>query len=471
MAKKYFLLFSFSFIISTATLFSCKNSFDGDNYVAYLGGEIENPKCNYVVFMKGEKVMDTFFLDKNNRFFHKFDSLTPGLYSFKHDPEYQYIYFDKNDSLMLRLNTLDFDNSLMFCGRGDEKNNFLMELFIQNNNDRNQMYEVYVKDVDAFQKNIDSTYKKAKSLYLKRRAFINWNEDFDKIASSSVELNHAYKKEIFPFVHEFRTGKSVKKDLPKDYYKHRKLIDLNDTALVNYSPFVKYVTVLLNNLVLTDAKDIADEMSLESNIKKLQIADTLIKDKHVKNLVVNNIANMYLLSDQCTENNAKFFQLYSKITTDKKLEAEVMKTSKNVHKLHKNALLPNIALQDITGKIVAIKDFINTKTVLFFWTKQSESQAIFSHKKVDELKAKYPNIRFISINIGNTKSEWLNELKKNKFTSNPNTIELFSSNFDEIKEKWVINKIHRTMIINANGTINNAFVSLFDANFENKLNN
>jgi peroxiredoxin len=174
---------------------------------------------------------------------------------------------------------------------------------------------------------------------------------------------------------------------------------------------------------------------------------------------------------QCTENNAKFFQLYSKITTDKKLEAEVMKTSKNVHKLHKNALLPNIALQDITGKIVAIKDLINTKTVLFFWTKQSESQAIFSHKKVDELKAKYPNIRFISINIGNTKSEWLNELKKNKFTSNPNTIELFSSNFDEIKEKWVINKIHRTMIINANGTINNAFVSLFDANFENKLNN
>jgi hypothetical protein len=272
MAKKYFLLFRFSFIISTATLFSCKNSFDGDNYVAYLGGEIENPKCNYVVFMKGEKVMDTFFLDKNNRFFHKFDSLTPGLYSFKHDPEYQYIYFDKNDSLMLRLNTLDFDNSLMFCGRGDEKNNFLMELFIQNNNDRNQMYEVYVKDVDAFQKNIDSTYKKAKSLYLKRKVFINWNEDFDKIASSSVELNHAYKKEIFPFVHEFRTGKSVKKDLPKDYYKHRKLIDLNDTALVNYSPFVKYVTVLLNNLVLTDAKDIADEMSLESNIKKLQIA-------------------------------------------------------------------------------------------------------------------------------------------------------------------------------------------------------
>ena len=48
-------------------------------------------------------------------------------------------------------------------------------------------------------------------------------------------------------------------------------------------------------------------MSLENNIKKLQIADTLIKDKHVKNLVINNVANMYLLSDQCAINNEKVF--------------------------------------------------------------------------------------------------------------------------------------------------------------------
>ena len=41
-----------------------------------------------------------------------------------------------------------------------------MELFIQNNNDRNQMYDVYVKDVDAFQKNIDSTFTKRLNHYI-----------------------------------------------------------------------------------------------------------------------------------------------------------------------------------------------------------------------------------------------------------------------------------------------------------------
>lgn len=467
MQKNYLRIFILTLSTLSSFLISCKHSFESENYVAYLGGEIENPKKNYVVFMKGDHVIDTFYLDKNNRFFHKFDSLTPGLYSFKHDPEYQYIYFDKNDSLMLRLNTLDFDNSLMFCGRGDEKNNFLMELFLKHEKDRNEMYDVYTKDVKHFIRKIDSSYNMSKSLYLKRRAFINWSEEFDKIASSSVELHQAYKKEVYPFAHEFSTGESIKEKLPKNYYSHREKINLNDSDLVNFSPFVKYVTVLLNNIVLSKAKNNSEEMSLENNIHKLHIADTLIKNSYVKNLVVNNIANMYLLSDQCTENNAKFFELYSKIATDKKLKEEVMKTSKNIHNLQNHTHLPIITLLDMNGDKAELNKIIHNKTVLYFWTKQSESHAIFSHKKVDEFKVKHPDVQFISINIGNTKEEWLKEIKKNKFT---NSIELYSPNFEEIKDKWVINKIHRTMILNADGSINNAFVSMFDVNFENKLN-
>jgi len=69
-------------------------------------------------------VIDTLKLDKNNRFFIQFDSLAPGLYSFKHEPEYQYVYFDKNDSIMVRLNSKDFDGSVVFVA-GVIKKQFL----------------------------------------------------------------------------------------------------------------------------------------------------------------------------------------------------------------------------------------------------------------------------------------------------------------------------------------------------------
>jgi hypothetical protein len=223
---------------------------------------------------------------------------------------------------------------------------------------------------------------------------------------------------------------------------------------------------MLNNVVLTNTKGYLDDMSLENNIKKLEIADTLIKNKHVKNLVVNNIANMYLLSDQCSVNNGKFFTLYSKMVSDQKMKVKVMETASNIQKLRNNNVLPEISVLDTNNKKVQLSELITKKTIIYFWTKQSESHSFYSHKKVDELKAKYPDIQFIAININNSQEDWLKEIETKKYV---NSIELRAIDFEELKNKWVINKVYRTLIINKNGTINNAFVSLFDANFESYL--
>ena len=466
MQKKYSYLKFILFSILLISITSCKDGIIGSNHVAYFGGEIENPKNNFVVFMKNDKVIDTFYLDKDNRFFHKFDSLTPGLYSFKHDPEYQYVFFDKNDSIMIRLNSNDFDNTLMFCGRGDEKNNFMMELFLKDMEVKNNMFDIYEKNEKVFSKYVDSSYLNTTKLYHKRKSFINWSEEFDEIAKANIELNYAYKKEVFPIVHEFKTGKSIKTNLPKTYYNYRNKIDVNQPNLLHYSPFINYMTSMLNNIVLTDSKGSLDDMSLENNIKKLEIADTLIKDKHVKDLVVNNIANMYLLSDQCSVNNGKFFHLYSKMVSDKKMKSNVMQTADNIQKLKNNNILPDVSLVDMNKKSVKINDLINKKTIIYFWTKQSDSHSFYSHKKVDELKDKYPDIQFIAININNSQEDWLKEIKTKNYS---NSIEVRATDFEELKNKWVINKIYRTLIINKNGLINNAFVSLFDANFESNL--
>ena len=69
MLKKYsyFNFILLSILLTSMT--SCKDGLIGGNHVAYFGGEIENPKNNFIVFMKNDKVIDTFYLDKDNRFF------------------------------------------------------------------------------------------------------------------------------------------------------------------------------------------------------------------------------------------------------------------------------------------------------------------------------------------------------------------------------------------------------------------
>ena len=109
-------------LITLAVLMSCKN--DEGPYTAYLEGTISNPGVGYIVLSKDNTVIDTLLLDKENHFYKKFDSLAPGLYSFKHEPDYQYIYFDKNDSISITLDGVNFDESLTFTGHGSQKNNF-----------------------------------------------------------------------------------------------------------------------------------------------------------------------------------------------------------------------------------------------------------------------------------------------------------------------------------------------------------
>jgi hypothetical protein len=467
MTKYLHLLPSVLALLLLSLFTSCDKKHSDDDYTAYFGGEVINPQTNYVLFLKDNEVIDTIFLDKKNRFLHKFDSLTPGLYIFKHQPEYQYVYFDKNDSLMVMINSKDFDNSIVFCGRGDEKNNYLMEMYLLNEKDRSSMYDVFFRNSKDFIKNIDSSYALRKKVYEKHKSKNNWNDSFDSLAIASLELPHYYKKEVYPYAHKFIAGENVINDLPIDYYDHRKTVDFDNPTFANFYPYVNYVTSLLNNLTFTEKQGNIDEFALENNIKKLNIADTLIKNSKIKNHVLNGLALRYLMEEQNMFNNSAFIKRFLELSTDKKMQNEIKTIENSIDKLGVGNTLTSEKFVNEKNEPVDLSKLITKETVIFFCNTNIQSHLNSVHKKVIAFKEKYPNINFIAINIDDTYEEWNNKL--NDF-DHKNIIEIHAVNSEAIKEKWVIYKIHRSMILNANGTIKNAFVNLFDVNFEKNLN-
>ncbi len=466
MIKYLQLLPSILTIISLGFFTSCDKKHSDEDFTAYFGGEVIDPQTNYVLLLKDNEVVDTLFLDEKNRFLHKFDSLTPGLYTFKHQPEYQYVYFDKNDSLMVLINTRDFDNSIVFCGRGYEKNNYLMEMYLLNEKNRSSMYDVFFRNSKDFIKNIDSIFALRKKVYEKHKVKNEWNESFDSLALASLELPKYFVKEVYPYAHKFISGENVIDELPKDYYNHRKKIDFNNPTFANYYPYVNYVTSLLNNITFTEKKGDIDEFTLENSIKKLNIADTLIKNHKIKNTVLNGLAMRYLLEDQNMYNNATFINRYLEISTDKKMQKEINNIAASIHKLTVGKKLPTENFVDINNNPIALEKLIHNQTVIFFCTTNAESHLNSVHKKVFKLKEKYPNVDFIAVNIDDSYEEWKTKLEG---FNHKNIIEIHAVDFEKIREDWVINKIHRTIVLNADGTIKNAFVNLFDVNFEKNL--
>lgn len=468
MEKMFFNKFYLLLILTLSLFSSCKKADSNDGYTAYFGGEVVNPTSSYVLFCKGNKILDTIQLKKDNTFFIKFDSLTPGLYSFKHEPEYQYIYFDKNDSIKVHVDTKDFDNSVIFCGRGDEKNNFLIEMYLRNEIDKDKMFEVFDYNVNKFNSYIDKNNKSNEKFYNSKKEEIKWNDDFDIYASALVKFPYYTKKEIYPIIHKMRTGNDIINKLPIDYYSFRNEINFNDESLTDFSPFIMYLDHMLNNVGsinyhnhFTDA-----DLAMKTSINKLNIADTLIKNVKVKNIVLNNIALKYLLEDQNMLNNNQFLDTYYKFSTDRSQKNEIIKIGNAIQLLKPNFELPNVNFIDSTGKKVSSDDLITKNTVFYFWSEKLSSHLTAAHKKTEELRKKYPNYNFIAINLNDSNEDWLATLSKYKFD---NSKEFKCTNFEDIKSKWAITKIHRTIIVDGEKKIKNAFTNLFELNFEDNL--
>ena len=110
MIKKYLYIF-----LSLHVLTACKSVVEEE--YTYFGGKIINPKSDYVTLHSQDHLIDSFPLNKQGKFLGKITDLNEGLYYFVHGNENQHVYLEPKDSLMLRLNTWDFDESIVFTGK------------------------------------------------------------------------------------------------------------------------------------------------------------------------------------------------------------------------------------------------------------------------------------------------------------------------------------------------------------------
>ena len=120
---------------------SCKEEVS-DNSI-FFGGQIINPTSNYLILHKNNSRIDCLLLDSKNRFKKSFNNLTPGIYKLEHIPEYQTIFLEPGDSLWVRVNAAEFKKSIVFSGRGSSKNNFLMDMEINIENENNFLSSKY----------------------------------------------------------------------------------------------------------------------------------------------------------------------------------------------------------------------------------------------------------------------------------------------------------------------------------------
>jgi len=450
-------------ILILTLIISCTTT--NNKSTIYFGGEIINPKSKYVVLLKDNNVIDTLTLNNQNRYIEKFKSLKEGLYTFKHGNEFQYIYLEPGDSILIRLNTWDFDKSLVFTGKGSSKNEFLINLFLQNLKEEKAMYKYLKLNEAEFQTKIDSLANERISIYNEfATAEESVSEGFNQLTNSAIHSPLYRLKEMYPYYYKKMNKLTKYPKVSDSFYNYRNHINLNEENLVSFYPFQNYVVSYLYNL-----SDDLKEKDPSKNNTTINILNSIIENIHLeefKNTLLKRfVVQDFFESDVHCSINEDVLNIFNKNCGNIEYKKQIENLVFDSKKVTIHQPLTNFEVVSYNDDVTKINTIINQKnSVLYFWSTEYMSP-VYLLKRIEYLENKFPNILFLGIkintNIDHLSSDpYLKKLdinKQYKLTPKSKAHQFLTSNYP------------RMMIVNKNGVVENGFINFNARNLHSEL--
>ena len=441
------------------------NSCSNDNpSVFFIGGEIINPSSSNLNIYRNNIKIDSIELDEENKFFKQINDVSSGIYRIEHLPEYQNILVDKGDSIWIRVNGEDFNESLSFTGKGSSKNNFLIDISNYLNNEDEYLSNMYSQNSTKFKQVIDS---------LSQEKIDIWNNFIDsrkqsklteKVTRSSITYSYANRLERYALLR----GSNWSLSDTKEYFKYRGNLDLNDKDLILFEPYINYLMNYFNKSALDSSQVyFYQKDDTEFNIKKLVLIDTEIKDENLKNILSRATAIEELLNFKNHNLHERFIGYYSYINSSQTYYDEILRLHNDINKMQIGNKLPEVDLMNFNQNIISSDDvFINKKTVIYFWSQTQMNHYRRTIRRINELKKIYPQYRYVGIciqpynDLVNQAQTILNVVIDDQFSF---------TNFEKSSKDWVLTYLNKAIIIDQKSKIIDGFGNLFSSNIEQSL--
>ncbi len=430
----------------------------------YFGGQIVNPKSDFVTLMKDDKVLKVIHLNADNTFITELDSITEGLYSFKHGStnkgyEFQYIYFEPNDSILIHLNTWDFDESLVFTGIGAEKNNFLITLYLQNEKDEKYFSQYYNLNIEEFEQRIASIEATNMRVYeqLKKSGVI-LTPKFEEIAKVVVNYPNYRRKELYPFNHKNRLQLDAYPQLPNTYYDFRENTNLNNSDLISFFPYTNYVGNYIYSIAHRE-KENGINTNYTENVLNATIDNITIEN--LKNILLRQaIYNDFRQAKSSCTFNKTTLEIFNENCTNESYKNQIKNLTEDYERLKQNDPIDNFEVTTLTNYKTDIKTIIkDRKTVIYFWSPEMINSEMLV-KRVKSLKQNHPSILFVGINMEPSE----NGSRANQFLDNQ-----YLLTEDSHANSFLTSKEPRTILVDDNGVISNSFTYLSSQHIEKQL--
>lgn len=455
-------IFNTLFVVCFLALSSCQQPREYDS-PTYLGGQILNPKADHVLLFQNEEILDTLYLDDRNHFMKAIPVFEDGLYTFKHANEFQYIFLEPSDSLIIRLNTWDFDESLVFSGIGSVRNEYLIDVFIQNEKEDAQLRELrYLPAADL--KNEIEYVRQRKQIELDE--FIEESEEknnlYIRYARAAIDYPLYQILEIYPLGKRNYIDPNQLPELPQGFYDYRSKINLNDPVLSNFYTHRNYVLSYLYHLAYM--KTLQDR-TVGINTNLIRYVNDSIDNGELHRSLVRSALYETFFTKASLDLNQEFTKAFFDSSTDKNLNDRVKNLISDSQYIPNGSKLSDFEIINSNLKLYGIKSVLkNRNAVIYFWSDE-ETEGIKLAGKLNYLQRKYPRVLFIGINLDYKEEkpldfyslQYINENLQFALPENSNAKSFTKSGFA------------RSILVNRQGYVIDNYANLSSPYFENSL--
>ena len=434
----------------------------------YIGGEIVNPVSNSVILRKDGAIIADLALSQNNRFFYKVKNLIPGLYGFYHN-ERQLVFLEEGDSIILRVNTMDFDESLTFTGYGAAKNNFMTDMFLLNEKENKSIMSIYQQNPEVFAHTIDSLKEEREKLWKRFKDKYEVSEKFEEVIEAIIDYDSYARMEVYPISYYGKDRIALLDSLPENFFEFHEEIDFNRSELVSLYSYQRFLINYFNLAAYKEyyREEPYDSESFTHNLHKLRIIDSTVSNDSIKSYLLTRTIRDYLANSNDKNGGQQLYELYmSRIPSELNKEQieDIYIANQNIES---GKRFPDEVLISTNEEKVNIDNLIKKPTFIFFWTKDKRSHMRKSHFQAKELQSKFPEYNYLALNIDKNTDEWIRLVELNQFDIK-NEFQ-FEDFFTEIQKDLAITSIYKTFIVDENGMIINGHTNMFSSTFESQL--
>jgi hypothetical protein len=244
------------------------------------------------------------------------------------------MYLEPKDSLLLYLNTWDFDESIIFSGKGSAKNNYLINLYLEQERIEKNFKQNYRLDEVAFSKVVDEGVKKQLESY---NEFLSTQQEkpskfFDKLVKSGIYMPSYFYKERYAYNHKKILGLDTAPEISSDFYAYRDHVDLNDESLLDYGWNLAFINNFLYNLAYDEKMKDPENRIFELEFMKI-VEDRINVDDFKNSLLAKGVWGSLSNKHLSKEENEKVYAYFFEHCTDENYKKELKKSIDQKEKL------------------------------------------------------------------------------------------------------------------------------------------